>query len=1210
MKKIIGVALLLAAVLIGVGGVQKADAVTLQKRTPPPVQPGFPLVLDHSWVYLSGLNAADLDGDGKKEILFGNREVTPSGALGCHGEVYAVRPNGKIFWRAEVRADVDSTPVVVPDLNGDGRPDVVVGMGAFEASGETADTECGKGDPNLPGNGGVVALNGMTGAVLWVFNTQDKGEWGVPNNGVLDGVWSAPAVGDMRPDIPGPEIVVGAWDGCVYLLRQDGSPAWGITPFDYSLHPALANQCNYHGFLSHDTVWSSPALADLDGDGRLDIVIGGDSTAPNWYQMPNGGILWVISGDGSIMAQRSFDQTIYASPVIADLDGDGQLEIVVSTGDYWFDGGGRSGAHHSGRYITVMNYDRTQADPKQRLQTKWQLPTNGPMRSSPALGDLNLDGRPDIVAISKYDNVGGWWTIGKRETDGSYLYAWSGVDGSLLPGFPIHICDSTGQAFPVNTSPIIADIVGDEHPEILYPHAREVGIMAWDDDDARGKFTPYTRINDNQACWPATTIGGGQTTLVYGRLDSQSGGFTATPLVDDLDGNGTVEIAAVGRWNEDGGSNRGDLWVWTGYKNGARPWPMIRQNPYHTGAYGLGPEVVVPSTDLLLHQVVGGPADVSGQLQMTNVGVVPTDWKVTAKPAIVTITPMEGTLPEQSGVSLEVAMDARGYAPGAYDVGRIVISSRPHATSLPWSATVDISLTLIVRGREAVFLPLVRTTGTTGTTGAPPLGRDPVMWDRKSFRLNGGQVIDSSPTYADLNGDGLPEVLIGTTGQQCNPETGACTFDAPTVLAAFRADGTLLWEQNTQGSIASAPAVGDIDGDRQPEVVVTVGYDGESPPRAGRVIAYKRDGTFLWDYRALDRDGNGTSDPIVASPTLCDLNRDGKLDIIFGGLDGHIRALDGSGHVLWDYDNAYAIRSTAACVDLNNDGNNEVIVGATCTPDNPLFCGAGVGGRLFVFDRDGHPLVRRGLPEAVWSSPVVGDLNRDGQPEIVVGTAWLWWKLKGVTPPYLYAFDTSQVFNSGLSMDDPAKLPTSPGWPQEVSYPVSNSPILADINQDGLLEVIAAASHPDLANDSIPGVGLVYAFRGNGQLLPGWPVKPLLWQNQNTSLDGPIRGSPVAADVDGDQYPEILVSALKSVYIYRSDGTLLDFPTSTTANVWAAPAVADTDGDGRVEIWVGGSLDTDQAHGYLWRFTALDKGFGSLSWPMFRQNPQNTGLFR
>jgi hypothetical protein len=1188
--------LLIAAACLG--DVQNAAASALQARTPPPVQAGFPLVLEHSWVYSSGLNAADLDGDGKKEIIFGNREVTSSGALGCHGEVYAVRPSGVIFWQAEVRADVDSTPVVVPDLNGDGRPDVVVGMGGFEAPGETAATECGKGNPDLPGNGGVVALDGMTGTVLWIFNTQDKGEWAVAHNGVLDGVWSSPAVGDILPDSPGPEIVVGAWDNCIYLLRKDGSPAWGVTPFDYSVHPALADQCNYHGFLAHDTVWSSPALADLDGDGRLDIIIGGDATAPNWYLMPNGGVLWAIAGDGSIMGQRSFDQTIYASPAIADLDGDGQLEIVVGTGDNWFDGD----AHHSGRYITVLNYDRTQRDPQQRFQTKWELPTNGPMRSSPALGDLNLDGRPDIVAISKYDNDGGWWTVGKGETNGSYLYAWSGADGSLLPGFPIHICDSTGQAFPINTSPLIADIVGDEHPEIIYPHAREVGIMAWDSNT--NTYGPYTRINDNQACWPGTTISAGQTALVYSRLSSQSGGFTATPLVDDLDGDGLVEIAAVGRWNEDGGSNQGDLWVWTGHKNGARPWPMVRQNSQHTGVYSLVPEVIAQPIDLLLHHVDGGAASTSGRFQLTNVGVIPLNWEVTSWPAIATVSPRAGTLQEQSEVYIDVSMDLFGYAPGVYDMGRIVVSSRASLAPVPVPVLTNITLTLVVRSSKAVFLPLILAPGTLSRAPTP------VNWVRNSFQLGGGQVIDSSPTYADLNGDSRPEILIGTTSQQCSPATGGCTFSSPTFLAVFQADGALLWERDTQGSVVSAPAVGDIDGDGQPEVVITVGYDGEDQPRPGRVIAYKRDGIFLWEYRALDLDGNGSPEPVVASPTLCDLNRDGKLDIIFGGLDGHIRALDGAGKLLWDYDNAYAIRSTAACADLNNDGSNEVIIGATCTPDNPNFCGAGAGGRLFVFDREGHPLVRRGLPEAVWSSPVVGDLNRDGRPEIVVGTAWLWWKLKGVSPPYLYAFDTARVFDGSLNSDDPAKLPTLPGWPQPLQYPVSNSPILADLDRDGTLEVIAAASHPDSASDAIPGVGLIYAFRADGQVLPGWPVKPMLWQNQTTPLDGPIRGSPVAADIDGDGRLEVLVSALKSVYVYRSNGDLLTFPTSTTANVWAAPAVVDTDRDGRVEVWVGGTLDTDQAHGYLWRFTAFDRGFGALSWPMFRQNPQNTGHYR
>ena len=65
-------------------------------------------------------------------------------------------------------------------------------------------------------------------------------------------------------------------------------------------------------------------------------------------------------------------------------------------------------------------------------------------------------------------------------------------------------------------------------------------------------------------------------------------------MVDDLDGDGLVEIAAVGRWNEDSGSNLGDLWVWTGHKDGVRPWPMARQNSQHTGVYSLVPEVIAP----------------------------------------------------------------------------------------------------------------------------------------------------------------------------------------------------------------------------------------------------------------------------------------------------------------------------------------------------------------------------------------------------------------------------------------------------------------------------------------------------------------------------------------------------------------------------------------------------------------------------------------
>ncbi|MCS7226992.1 MAG: hypothetical protein NZ821_08380 [Gloeomargarita sp. SKYB31] len=659
---------------------------------------------DASFVHLNGLNAADLNGDGKKEIIFGAREATGVSTFGCRGVVYAVQTNGSVLWKTFVRADVDSTPAVVPDLNGDGSPDIVVGMGAFEIPGETAWNECGRGNRNLPGNGGVVALNGRDGSILWVFDTADKGEWGVPGNGVLDGVWSSPASGDIRPDVPGPEIVFGAWDNCVYLLNKEGQSLWGVVPFPYDQYPTLIGQCNHRGFLSHDTVWSSPALADLDLDGVLEIIIGGDATHPNWYSLPNGGVLWVIGGDGSIKAQKWFDQAIYSSPAIGDLDGDGQREIVVGTGDFWYD---PNLQHHTGNYVSVLNYVREQHDPKQRLRTKWTLPTNGPVRSSPALSDLNLDGYIDIVAISKYDNVGGQWTIGNRQNDGSYLYAWSGRDGQLLPDFPMHICDSTGQAFPINTSPLIADIVGDSRPEIIYPHGREIGIISW--NSATNKFESYTRINENQPCWPATTTGGGQTSFVYGRLDTQSGAFTAIPVVDDLDGNGTVEIATVGRWNEDSGSILGDLWVWTNHKNGERPWPMFRQNPQHTGHYQRPPRLAVSPPSLFVLHPYGSGSEERAYLRLTNPGDFAAQWSVASSPAGVAVTPSSGTLHYTSTIPLTVTVSTAGYQTGTYSLGSLTITGTWSGGTVQ-NSPLSVPITLYVGPVYRAYLPLVMRT--------------------------------------------------------------------------------------------------------------------------------------------------------------------------------------------------------------------------------------------------------------------------------------------------------------------------------------------------------------------------------------------------------------------------------------------------------------------------------------------------------------------
>lgn len=153
---------------------------------------------------------------------------------------------------------------------------------------------------------------------------------------------------------------------------------------------------------------------------------------------------------------------------------------------------------------------------------------------------------------------------------------------------------------------------------------------------------------------------------------------------------------------------------------------------------------------------------------------------------------------------------------------------------------------------------------------------------------------------------------------------------------------------------------------------------------------------------------------------------------------------------------------------------------------------------------------------------------------------------------------------------------SSSAWPQDTGAPVNSSPVLGDLDGDGVLEIVVGSDN-----------NKVYAWKPDGTLMPGWPV---------TTNDS-VRSSPALADVDGDGHLEVIVGSFDNkVYVWNFHGSILPgWPASTGSVIYSSPAVGDIDGDQLPEVVVG-SFDNKV---YAWNAD------GSL----VRNWPKPTGLF-
>lgn len=546
----------------------------------PDLLPGFPLYVGSGGEGSPKL--ADIDGDGTRDIVLGTADGKvhvwslasgkPTAVAGFPFQVKRIDGldgNAPSYLDAPAYKSADGvdptqagesiTPTAaIADLNGDGKLDIVVTT--YEGTTYAIGND-GKALPGWPRRLPPVVscpLDVDKDPAVPCMDTFTR---------ITRGAFGSPVIEDMDGDGKY-EIIQAAFDGWVYVYNADGSDKKG---FPIQLHFEKGGEKQ-----EFNRIMTTPAIADLNGDGIKDLVVGSNERIG-----PGGGAgaMYVVDGRGNDapslylnnwpLTMISFQlfplvaEGIPNSPVVADVDGDGKTDVV-------FHGNASkpmivpadpgvqptSGYGNNPPNALPIRVDPDTGETERGLESTnlfgpdskaYRPDVMLPLFSQPSVGDLDQDGTVDIIASGGSLSVAGS-LLSSQPLDNPtqhMLSMWNGKTGRMMPASPIVLED-----FTFFNNQAIADLSGDGYPEVItgsggyYVHAV----------DACGR---------SPEGWPKFT---GQWVI-------------ATTAVGDVDGDGNLDVVVPSR--------SGWLYAWKtkGKTDGVVAWESFHHDNRNTGNY-------------------------------------------------------------------------------------------------------------------------------------------------------------------------------------------------------------------------------------------------------------------------------------------------------------------------------------------------------------------------------------------------------------------------------------------------------------------------------------------------------------------------------------------------------------------------------------------------------------------------------------------------